>query len=68
VKREKLKAWLGVFMVAWPILKFAVQHLTGIPLPDLDGFGDILAIGSQSAGTALLATSEPITKTSDPYA
>lgn len=57
---KKVQSWLGVILIAWPILR-GILSLAGIHLPELPaGLADPLALGSQGVGTYMLAKSDPI--------
>ena len=56
---KKAKAWFGYLLVAWPGIKLIAQGF-GVPLPDLNGLGDLLGGVSAAAGGTMLASSQPI--------
>lgn len=53
---DKRKALFNIFLLAWPLAK-AVLLFLDVDLPDLNGVGDALGIGSQAVGTIGLARS-----------
>jgi hypothetical protein len=56
---EKVKGWLGVLLVVWPIVR-TVALAFGVHLPDIGLPIGEAAILSQGAGVALMATSPAI--------
>ena len=58
---EKVKGWLGVVFIVWPIAKALLKGF-GVELPDIGLPMDQIGIASQAAGTVLLANAEPIKK------
>ena len=58
---QKFKGWLGVALMAWPVLRMIALGF-GLPLPDLniDGWSDILSGVSSATGGTMLASSQAI--------
>lgn len=55
-KIEKVKGWLGVFLIVWPMVR-AIGLAFGVHLPDIGMPVGEAAILSQGAGVALMASS-----------
>lgn len=54
-KIEKVKGWIGVLLVVWPIVR-TLGLAFGVHLPDIGMPVGEAAILSQGAGVALMAT------------